>query len=149
MKANLRTGGALGLAAAAALLVLTGCGDPDMSGSNTTAAPATTAEQPASAQPATTAAPPASAPDASPAAAPAQILIKGFQYQGTLTVSPGAEITVTNEDIEAHTITADDGTAFDAIAKVGTATFTAPAEPGTYPFHCIFHGNMRGTLTVK
>jgi plastocyanin len=64
-------------------------------------------------------------------------------------VRPGATITVTNEDIEAHTVTADTGNAFDAIIKVGTGTFTAPTKPGTYPYHCIFHGNMKGTLTVK
>jgi plastocyanin len=31
----------------------------------------------------------------------------------------------------------------------GTTTFTAPIKPGTYPYHCNFHGNMKGTLTVK
>lgn len=150
MKANLKTRGALGIAAAALMLGLAGCGNPGMSGSAATAAPTVTTEQPASAPPTTSASSsPASGPGSSPAAAPAQILIKGFKYQGAETVSPGAEITVTNEDIEAHTITADAGNAFDAIAKVGTNTFTAPAEPGTYPYHCIFHGNMRGTLIVK
>lgn len=150
MKINPGTGAALGLAAAAVMLALAGCGNPGMSRSATTGAPAITTEQPASAQPTTAATtPPASAPGSPAAAAPAQILIKGFTYQGTETVSPGAEIAVTNEDIEAHTITADTGNAFDTVVKVGTATFTAPTEPGTYSYHCIFHGNMRGTLTVK
>lgn len=81
--------------------------------------------------------------------AAAEILIKGFKYQGAETVSPGAEITVTNEDVEAHTITSDTGDAFDINVQVGTVTFTAPTEPGTYPYHCNFHGNMKGTLTVK
>ena len=26
--------------------------------------------------------------------------------------------------------------------------FTAPAEPGTYAFHCAIHASMTGTLTV-
>ena len=64
-------------------------------------------------------------------------------------MSPGAETTVTNEDIEAHTITADTGDAFDVNTQAGSTTFTAPTEPGTYPYHCNFHGNMKGTLTVK
>lgn len=76
-------------------------------------------------------------------------MIKGFKYQGAETVSPGAQITVINEDVEAHTITADTINAFDANIQVGTGTFTAPTEPGTYTYHCIFHGNMKGTLTVK
>src|SRR4029079_3775218 len=31
----------------------------------------------------------------------------------------------------------------------GTATFTAPAKPGIYPFGCRFHPTMKGTLTVQ
>ncbi len=143
MKANTRTGSALGLAAATAVLALSGCGG--MSGSGATAAP-TLAEQFPSAPAATT----KPAPTASvTGSSPAEILIKDFKYQGGETVSPGAEITVTNEDIEAHTITADTGNAFDANIQAGTGTFTAPTEPGTYPYHCIFHGNMKGILTVK
>ncbi|MBT2594553.1 hypothetical protein [Arthrobacter sp. ISL-72] len=64
-------------------------------------------------------------------------------------MGPGTLVTVINEDIEAHTITADTGAAFDAVIKVGPGTFTAPTEPETYSYHCIFHGNMHGTLTVK
>lgn len=120
-----------------------------MSGTGTTAAPTLT-EQLTPAPAATTEpAPPVSSTGASPAAAAAEILIKGFKYQGAVTVSPGAQITVINEDVEAHTITADTGNAFDANIQVGTGTFTAPTEPGTYTYHCIFHGNMKGTLTVK
>lgn len=147
MKAITRTGSALGLAAAAAVLVLSGCGG--MSGSGTTAAPTLTEQFPSAPAATTEPAPTASGKVSTPAAAPAEILIKGFKYQGGETVSPGAEITVTNEDIEAHTITADTGDAFDVNTQVGTTTFTAPTEPGTYPYHCNFHGNMKGTLTVK
>lgn len=150
MKANTRTLRAFGLAATVVVLALSGCGAPGTSGSGTsgsgtTAAPTTT-ERSASALPATTEpVPSTSSPSSSPAAASAQILIKGFKYQGAETVSPGATISVTNEDIEAHTITADTGDALNAIIKVGTGTFTAPTKPGTYPYH----GNMKGTLTVK
>jgi plastocyanin len=148
MKATTRTG-ALGLAAVAAVLALSGCGASGMSGSGTTVAPTLTEQFPSAPAATTEPAPAASSTGSSTAAAPAEILIKGFKYQGGETVSPGAEITVNNEDIEAHTITADTGNAFDAITKVGTTTFTAPTQPGTYPYHCIFHGNMKGTLTVK
>ncbi|WP_411374693.1 cupredoxin domain-containing protein [Arthrobacter sp. MPF02] len=121
-----------------------------MSGSGTTAAP-TLAEQFPSAPAATTEpAPTASGTGSTPAAGPAEILIKDFRYQGEKTVGPGAEITVTNQDREPHTVTVDTGNAFDVtITGSGTTTFTAPTEPGTYPYHCNFHGNMKGTLTVK
>ncbi|WP_259376023.1 cupredoxin domain-containing protein [Rhodococcus koreensis] len=29
-----------------------------------------------------------------------------------------------------------------------TATLTVPPAPGTYPFHCTYHSNMHGDLTV-
>ncbi len=54
-----------------------------------------------------------------------------------------------NGDVEAGTITADAGSASDANIQVGASTFTAPTEPGTYPYHCNFHANMKGTLTVE
>ncbi len=146
MKATTTTG-ALGLIAVAAVLALSACAGT--SGSGTTAAPTLTEQFPSAPAATTEPAPAASSTGTTPAAAPAEILIKGFKYEGADTVSPGAEITVTNEDIEAHTITADTGNAFDTITKVGTTTFTAPTEPGTYPYHCIFHGNMKGTLTVN
>ena len=145
MKATTRTGSALGLAAAAVVLVLSGCGASGVSGSGTTAAPTLTEEFPTATAATTASAPSTSGTGSTTAAAPAEILITGFKYQGADTVSPGAEITVTNEDIEAHTITADTGTTFDVNVKVGTGTFTAPTEPGTYPYHC----NMKGALTVK
>jgi plastocyanin len=148
MKAITRTASALGLAAAAAVLALSGCGG--MSGSGTTAAPTVTEQFPSAPAATTEPAPPASGTGSTPAAAPAEILIKDFKYQGGETVSPEAEITVTNEDREPHTITADTGDAFDVNIKGGaTTTFSAPTEPGTYPYHCNFHGNMKGTLTVK
>lgn len=148
MKANTRTGSMLGLAAAAVALALSGCGG--MSGPGTTAAPTVTEQFPSAPAATTEPAPTASGTGSTAAAAPAEILIKGFKYQGGESASPGAEITVTNEDSEPHTVTADTGNSFDVNVKGnGTTTFTAPIEPGTYPYHCNFHGNMKGTLTVK
>lgn len=78
------------------------------------------------------------------------ITIKNFAYQGPGTVAPGAKITVTNQDSEAHTVTADTGGAFNVTVPAGgSATFTAPTAPGSYAFHCNFHGNMHGSLVVQ
>ncbi|MFC0458496.1 cupredoxin domain-containing protein, partial [Arthrobacter liuii] len=77
------------------------------------------------------------------------IHIKSFAYSGAGTVPAGSTVTVMNMDNQAHTVTADDGS-FDAVVKAGTSiTFTAPAKPGTYTYHCTYHSNMHGTLTVK
>ncbi|MDQ0849712.1 plastocyanin [Arthrobacter sp. B3I9] len=84
-------------------------------------------------------------------ASAASISIKDFDYGAPITVSPGATVMVTNMDSAEHTVTADQGSAFDVEVKEngGTGTFTAPTAPGTYPFHCTYHPNMHGTLTVQ
>jgi len=83
--------------------------------------------------------------------APNSMAIKDFDYGAPVTVSPGAVVTVTNLDSARHTVTADDGGTFavDVAGNGGTATFTAPATPGNYPFHCTYHPRMKGSLTVK
>ncbi len=55
-----------------------------------------------------------------------------------------------NMDSTAHTVTSDEGSAFDVPVKPGESmTFKAPTTPGTYKYHCTYHGNMHGTLVVK
>lgn len=84
-------------------------------------------------------------------AATLTITISDFAYQGPATVSPGAQITVTNKDSQKHTITADTkgGFTVSVAGRGGTATFTAPTTPGKYPYHCDFHAGMQATLVVK
>lgn len=85
-------------------------------------------------------------------AAAATITISNYAYQIPGSVAPGAEVKVTNMDSVEHTVTADqDAKLFDVEVKEngGTATFKAPSTPGTYAFHCRYHSNMHGSLTVK
>lgn len=80
----------------------------------------------------------------------AHVTVKNFAFTpATLTVKPGATITITNADSVPHTFTARDG-AFNTgdIAPGKTATVTAPTKPGKYPFYCLIHQFMTGTLTV-
>ena len=77
------------------------------------------------------------------------ITIKDFSFTTPDSVSPGATITVDNKDGTLHTVTSDDGDAFDDTASSGTSTFAAPTKPGSYPFHCNIHPSMHGTLVVK
>lgn len=80
----------------------------------------------------------------------AVITIEDFQYDIPASVSPGETITVVNKDTAPHTVTSKEEGAFDAILQGGeTITFTAPEEPGEYPFFCVYHPNMTGTLVVK
>jgi plastocyanin len=95
--------------------------------------------------------PPSGASSSAPQSGTSTITIKDFGYQGPVSVSPGAKVTVKNEDAQAHTVTSDDGKAFDAAVDGGggTTQFTAPATPGSYPYHCAYHSNMHGTLVVR
>jgi plastocyanin len=81
----------------------------------------------------------------------ATITIRNFDYGAPVSVPPGAVVTVTNLDSAGHTVTVDQGSAFDVEVRCGgeTATFTAPSAPGSYPYHSTFHPGMHGTLTVK
>ncbi|WP_079124921.1 cupredoxin domain-containing protein [Streptomyces lushanensis] len=81
-----------------------------------------------------------------------EVTIDDFAFMPeTLTVAPGARITVTNKDNSAHTVTATSGRAFDSgtVDAGRTVTFTAPAKAGVYPYICTIHPFMKGVLTVR
>lgn len=67
----------------------------------------------------------------------------------TLTVKAGTNVTWTNKDGFAHTVTADNGTTFNSGNIAGGATFSfTPATAGTYSYHCNIHSGMTATLVV-
>lgn len=91
----------------------------------------------------------APAPASTPVAGPA-ITISGMAFGAPITVSPGATITVVNDDTVEHSVTSNPKGAFDTHVDGGASkTFTAPTEPGTYPFTCVYHPSMTGTLVVS
>jgi plastocyanin len=91
---------------------------------------------------------PATAKSAPPSAA--QIVISGMQFGDQLTVSPGAQVAVSNKDSAEHTVTSDTAGKFDSEVEGGAqSTFTAPTTPGSYPFHCTYHPSMHGVLVVR
>jgi plastocyanin len=80
----------------------------------------------------------------------ASITIQNFAFGSPLTVAPGTTVTVTNKDGAPHTVTADNGEfQTKELSQGQSGTFTAPAQAGTYKFHCAVHPNMHGTLTVQ
>jgi plastocyanin len=111
-------------------------------------------------QPAPTAAPPAATTSSSgsatgsegastPSATGATLEINGFQFSA-IRVAPGATVMVVNNDSAPHTATAKDGSFdTDTIPAEATGSFTAPTEPGSYPFFCAIHPRMTGTLIVE
>lgn len=74
-----------------------------------------------------------------------------MSYTVPPSVSPGEQLTIVNNDSANHTVTADENNLFDIRVSGGGGreSFTAPTTPGSYPFHCKYHANMHGVLTVK
>jgi plastocyanin len=80
------------------------------------------------------------------------ITIQDFKFQpASLTVTPGAKVTVVNKDTAAHTVTSIGTNAFDTgtIAGGRTSTFTAPTARRIYAYVCNIHEYMHGALVVK
>jgi plastocyanin len=78
------------------------------------------------------------------------INISGMAFGGPLTVTPGATITIVNEDSMEHSVTSTPDAGFSTDVDGGERrTFTAPTQPGDYPFICKYHPSMKGVLTVK
>ena len=125
--------------------LLTACGGGNQSSSSS--APASTGGQSS-----ITHVPSPSAPSSTTAqTAGAGIVISDFAYTVPVSVSPGQQVTIVNKDSANHTVTADANNVFDIRVSGGggTETFTAPTAPGTYAFHCKYHPNMHGSLTVQ
>jgi plastocyanin len=108
-----------------------------------------------SSAPANTGAPAAESPHPPSATAPQppgpQIVITDFAYAVPPSVKPGERVTLINKAEQAHSVTADQANLFDVrvSGSGGVSTLVAPAQPGSYPFHCKYHANMAGTLTVQ
>jgi plastocyanin len=145
-------------AAVAAALAVAACSSDDST--SPAAAPSSAA---APSAPATTSAPGGgessgeSSGEASESSEPAgeggTITIQNFRFGDPLTVSPGARVTVVNEDTAGHDAVSDDGLfKTPVLGKGERATFTAPTKPGTYKYSCSVHpGSMSGigTLVVE
>jgi len=92
----------------------------------------------------------AASPTASSPPARGTINIDQFRFPGSMTVPVGAEVTVVNNDPDRHTVTSDRVGEFDVeIQPSSTASFTAPSEPGSYSFHCLYHSSMNGVLVIR
>ncbi len=67
----------------------------------------------------------------------------------TLTVRAGDKVTFVNDDDDAHTATADDGS-WDSEGLANRERWThAFTTPGKLAYHCTVHPGMRGTIVVR
>jgi plastocyanin len=80
----------------------------------------------------------------------ATLTIANMSFGAPLTVAPGAQITVKNDDTAEHSVTSQTEGQFDVHVDGGEqGTLTAPTAPGEYAFHCVYHPSMTGTLIVE
>lgn len=76
--------------------------------------------------------------------------IKGYAYTPEdITVATGDTVTWKNSDTAPHTVTSTSGGTLDSpnMAQGDSWSFTF-TQPGTYPFYCAIHPDMKGTVTV-
>lgn len=79
----------------------------------------------------------------------ASLTVKDFEFDpGSLAVTSGeTTITVTNEGTVKHNFSLDDGSVSQDIEPGESATVTVNITADA-PFHCKYHTQMTGTLTV-
>jgi plastocyanin len=65
-----------------------------------------------------------------------------------LNVGADTTVTWTNEDTEAHTVTADNGLFDSGVLEPGQSYSTWLGGSGTVPYHCDIHPDMKGSVVV-
>ncbi len=155
MTTNFARRASASMGALALVAVLAACGSSGSSGPTTAPSAANSSAQstPTSSPPdsnSSASAPSSPATSAATSPSAAVISIKNFAYEVPRGVKAGSKVMVKNTDQVAHTVTADSGNSLFNVTvdPGGSASFTAPAKPGSYRFHCTFHSNMHGTLVI-
>jgi len=89
-------------------------------------------------------------PAATGSSANGQVIMKGIRFQpAELTVHPGETVEFKNEDIVAHTVTADDGSFDSGLIQPGSSWKMTVQKAGTIAYHCTPHPNMKATLVAS
>ena len=65
-------------------------------------------------------------------------------------VKPNSLISITNDDSLPHSVTSDTGTFDSNLIEAGQPIdMEGPSEPGSYPFHCSIHPEIKGVLIIE
>jgi plastocyanin len=67
----------------------------------------------------------------------------------TVSVTVGGKVTWKNVDSAAHTATASDGSFDTSLVNAGASASNTFNTAGSYPYMCILHPWMKGTVTVQ
>ena len=84
------------------------------------------------------------------AASPPSVEIKNDAFSpATLTITAGTTVIFTNDDDDAHTVTAANGSFDSKGLDTNDRWRHTFAKPGTYAYFCQLHPFMKGTIVVK
>jgi plastocyanin/uncharacterized membrane protein len=90
---------------------------------------------------------PSNSPQSSSSQANVQIVMKGIAFHPLeQTVHPGDTVEWKNEDIVAHTVTADDGSFDSGLIQPGSSWKMTVKAAGSIAYHCTPHPNMKAKL---
>lgn len=77
------------------------------------------------------------------------VYMKGSVFSiPSLQVSAGSTVTWINDDNTTHTVTANDGNFNSGDMAPGARFNMTFSTTGTYPYHCMHHSQMTGTVVV-
>jgi plastocyanin len=88
------------------------------------------------------------ASDAGAAAGTAVTIVNSTYKPKTLRTRVGTEVKFLNDDYEPHTVTADDNSFHSTVLYRHHAFKHTFSKPGKYPYHCMIHPFMTGTVIV-
>src|ERR1051325_4806272 len=90
-------------------------------------------------------------PSCSVAPASAKVMIQSLKYSpNPLQITKGQTVEWVNDDLTPHTVTSDSGGELNSGSIDAGATWRHTFnQPGTFPYLCAFHREMKGTVIVK
>ena len=93
----------------------------------------------------------AAPPGGSTARAAAQVTIEALKYSPeTIEIIKGETVEWVNNDLTPHTVTSQSADIFNSDSIEPEASWShAFSQPGTFPYYCAFHTEMKGTVIVK
>ena len=78
-----------------------------------------------------------------------QVSMSSFAFNpDNITVTPGTQVTWTNNDSVTHTVVSNDN-AFNSSINPGESFNFTFKDAGTFSYHCSIHTNMTGQVVVK
>ena len=80
-----------------------------------------------------------------------QVTIETLEYSPeTIEIRKGDTVKWVNNDLAPHTVTSQTSDIFNSGAIDPDASWSYTfSQPGTFPYYCTFHPEMKGTVTVK